>query len=206
MKTSKLVSSVVLSVFMLGGVSLANAASTNLVQNGSFEADIQASGTWKIYQNLTEWTGGESGIELRNNVVGSAQDGVNFVELDTKHNSSMSQVITTQANQRYELSFWYQNRPGTSVGTNGLSWAFGGVTGIASIVNDFGVWHQFVTTVLSSSDSTALSFAAIGTDDSLGSSIDNVSLKVATPIPGAVWLFASGIAGLVGLNKRKKTI
>jgi hypothetical protein len=68
-------------------------ASTELLTNGSFEADLQGNGSWNIYTNLTGWIGGAYGIELRNNVVGVAPDGVNFVELDTYANSSMSQSV-----------------------------------------------------------------------------------------------------------------
>ena len=45
-----------------------SANANNLVVNGSFEADSQAASTWSIYPNLTGWTGGAAGIELRHNV------------------------------------------------------------------------------------------------------------------------------------------
>ena len=47
---------------------------------------------------------------MRNNAVGLARDGVNFVELDTTANSSMFQTVATQAGQRYTLSFFYADR------------------------------------------------------------------------------------------------
>ena len=78
-------------------------AQAELVTNGSFEANVQANGTWDIYNNLDGWTG-LSNIELRNNVAGAAQDGVNFVELDTTSNMSMKQTITGSG--VYQLSFW----------------------------------------------------------------------------------------------------
>lgn len=57
-------------------------ATVDLVTNGSFEADSQASDTWNIYNSLTGWTGSPN-KELRNNVAGTAYEGGNFVELDT---------------------------------------------------------------------------------------------------------------------------
>lgn len=50
----------------------ATSANANLVVNGSFEADSQAADTWSIKPNLTGWTGGQNGIELRNAVQGTA--------------------------------------------------------------------------------------------------------------------------------------
>ncbi len=187
---------------LMGAAVTANAASTNLVQNGSFEANAQASGTWNIYSNLTGWTGGSNGIELRDNVAGTASHGTNFVELDTTGNSSMSQSINTVLGREYVLSFDFTNRPGTAVSTNGLSWKFGSTSGFAPTVTDF-VWHTFTTTVLGTGGAMALEFAAINGSNSFGSSIDNVSVT-ATPIPAAVWLFGTGIASLFGFGKRKK--
>ena len=98
----------------------ANAAVQNLVVNGGFEATNQANGTWNIYQNVSGWTGGGAGIEIRNNVAGTASEGRNFVELDTTQNSSMSQVISTTAGQNYILTFDFSPRPGVAANSNGI--------------------------------------------------------------------------------------
>jgi hypothetical protein len=188
---------------MGAAITTANAASLpNIVQNGSFEANPQGNGTWHIYPNLTGWTGGSRGIELRNNVAGSASNGHNFVELDTTGNSSMSQVINTVAGWTH-LSFDYTNRPGTAFSTNGISWTLGSSTGSAPLVSDYN-WHTFSTQVFGSGGPMTISFAATGPSDSYGSSVDNV--VATTPIPAAIWLFASGIASLLGFSKRKKTV
>lgn len=190
---------------IMGVATVANASPVNLVQNGSFEADSQALGTWSIRQNLTGWTGGKPGIELRNNVAGSALDGKNFVELDTTKNSAMWQDINTVAGQAYIFSFAYSNRPGTVLNTNGLSWSFGTANGSAPNVTDFGIWHTFTTTVYGTGSPMTLKFVATGTSDSYGTSLDKVSLK-AVPVPAAVWLFGSGMLGLLGLGKRKRNV
>ena len=64
------------SIVLLALALLPTLANANLVVNGSFEADAQAGGTWNIYDNLTGWTGGRLGVELRNNVAGAASEGV----------------------------------------------------------------------------------------------------------------------------------
>src|SRR5687767_9165415 len=103
-------------------------ASANLLVNGSFEANAQAANTWNIYPNLTGWTGDQYGIELRNNVAGAAYDGVNFVELDTLHNSQMNQSIGTSLGQFYKVSFAYSGRPGVSAASNGIEVFWNGVS------------------------------------------------------------------------------
>lgn len=49
--------------------------------------------------------------------------------------------------------------------------------------------------------SDALKVAAYGTNDSLGGSLDNVSLTP-TPIPAGIWLLASGL-GFLGFGRRQ---
>ena len=87
------------------------AQANNLVVNGSFEqisvGNSQAPGSWGIYNNITGWAGAPN-IEVRDNVAGAAQDGSNYVELDTTNNSGMFQVI--DGNGLYNLSFWFSPR------------------------------------------------------------------------------------------------
>lgn len=66
---TKYVASVLFAIPMIAS------AAVDLVTNGSFEIDSQASGTWNIYNSLTGWTGSPN-IELRNNVAGTAYEGV----------------------------------------------------------------------------------------------------------------------------------
>jgi hypothetical protein len=97
----------------------AHAAGGNIVVNGSFESQAQASGSWSVYSSLTGWsTISGSGIELRDNVAGSAFDGHNFVELDSYSNSAMAQTLTTASGSLYTLSFAYSGRPGVSAASN----------------------------------------------------------------------------------------
>jgi len=192
-----------LALILMATAVTAHAASTNMVVNGSFEATTQGNKSWNNYASLPGWTSGNLGIELRNNAVGTASDGSNFVELDTTGNSFMSQIINhTSSVGSYFLTFDYQNRSSTAFDTNGLSWQFGNVTGVAPSFKDY-AWHTFNAKVVGLSGSTELKFSAAGTSDSLGSSIDNVSVTKVVPIPGAVWMFGSGLVGLVAAQRRK---
>jgi hypothetical protein len=194
----------------------ATSAHANSVINGSFEADIQAAGTWNIYSNLTGWTGGPYGIELRNNVAGTAYDGVNFIELDTTHNSAATQGISTTLGQLYNLSFAYAPRVGVPASSNGIEvfWdnvSLGTYTGDGNVSS---AWTVF-TLLVAGTGLDSLKFAAVGTDDSYGGSLDFVSLNAAppaetsaTPLPAALPLFASGLGalGLVGWRRKRKAV
>src|SRR3954471_19566977 len=117
-------------------------ASGNLLIDGSFESAVLPTGTYQYYEgtSLYGWaasTGDGDAIEIRNNVVGTAQDGSYFAELDARHNNSMSQSFSTVVGQTYSLSFWYSNRaqddalnsvfPGgvVPVSTQGLAFSVG---------------------------------------------------------------------------------
>jgi hypothetical protein len=54
---------------------------------------------------------------------------------------------------------------------------------------------------VNSSAVTSIEFFVTGAQN-MDSIIDNVSAVV--PVPAAVWLFGSGLLGLVGIAKRKK--
>ncbi|HSW04466.1 PEP-CTERM sorting domain-containing protein [Aquabacterium sp.] len=182
---------------LLAAPMLASAA--NLVVNGSFEADAQTPGTWSITPNITGWAGGADGVEIRNAYDGLAYDGVNFVELDTFTNSSMSQVLPTTQDQAYSLSFAYSPRAGTPAGSNGIEVLWDGQllatldgTGAPSGQGHQWVLHSF-NVVGPDANSATLSFRAIGTSDQLGGSLDAVSVS-AVPEP------ASAVLGLTGLG------
>ncbi|KRQ94716.1 hypothetical protein CQ12_04080 [Bradyrhizobium jicamae] len=167
------------------------------IVNGSFEDNLQAAGTWAIYPNLIGWTGGPNGIELRNNVAGTAYDGVNFIELDTTANSIATQNIVTGIGQTYALSFAYSPRTGVADGSNGIAVYWGGtlLNTYTGTTNANSAWTVYTVNV-TGDGSDSLEFRAVGTSDSYGGSLDAVML---TAVPEAsTW--AMMILGFFGVG------
>ncbi len=204
-----------LATALLSAPLLALSSPINLLTNGSFEATAQASGSWSRLSTMPGWVVGANQVELRNNVAGTASQGSNYVELDVDNNSLISQTLGTVLGQWYELSFDFSNRAGVAVASNGLGWSFGGASGLAPVLGYNATadhqWNHFSILVKATGTSSTLSLWAIGTSDSLGSSLDNVALVTANgsalagsvPEPQSLALLLAGLGGLVFASRRR---
>jgi hypothetical protein len=197
---------------------VSGSATAASIVNGSFEANSVSNGTWNIFYNGTVpgWSSGptpDNGIEIRNNVAGQAYDGVNFVELDTTRNSVAYQGISTTAGEIYDLSFAYSTRPGVTTpafpaDTNNLSvfWngtslgTFGGINPSSTTNN----WIIYSVQVVGTGGLDQLRFAATGTSDSYGGSLDAVTLTTAVPEPEVYAMMGLGLGLLGWVGRRRK--
>lgn len=196
---------------LLAAPLFAMATPVNLVTNGSFEATTVKSGTWTIVDAATGWTVGPQGLEIRNNVAGSAFAGVNFAELDTTSNSWISQSLATVAGYTYTLSFSYANRPDNQgANSNGLNWSIGDLSGTVG-QNTTTSWATFTTTFIGTGSPMTLRFGAIGRSDGYGTSLDNISVTTlnaggnanGVPEPQSIALILAAL-GAMGIAVRRR--
>ncbi|MFH1660409.1 MAG: PEP-CTERM sorting domain-containing protein [Pseudomonadota bacterium] len=181
-------------------------AQANLVVNGSFEDYTTVTpGHWSIFNSGYGWTTGANGVEIRNAVAGTAADGVRFAELDTTGNGWISQTIQTNAFQSLELAFSYAPRAGVAAKSNGIQ-IFWNDQSLGSITANGGSgpsWLDLVYDVQAdASGFGVLKFAAIGTSDSLGGSLDNISVT-AIPEPGSAAMLLAGL-GILAVTARRR--
>ncbi len=208
----------IIALAALTAISATASAAGNLFVNGSFESITQANGTWNVYQGaaLPGWTVTKAdgshtnyGLEVRNNIAGTAQDGHNFVELDGYENDKITQSFHTVAGQDYEISFWFADRAGVASSSEGWQATVkGGNTllsgaGFTGALGDNGaMWHQETIDFTAIGSTTTFSIWAKGTSDGYGTSFDNFQ-AAAIPEPGTMGLFAAGLA-VLGLSARRR--
>jgi len=182
-------------------------ATPSLLTNGSFEAPDIAPGTWGIFGAVPGWSSSQFGIEVRDNNAGTAYDGTQFVELDTTTNSWMSQSVSTVGGMHYVLSFAYSPRPGVAMTSNKIDvWWNGAKVGSA---NGSGVgqadhtWMMYEFDLYGIFGMSELKFVAAGNADSLGGSLDAVTLVV--PEPGVAGMMLAGL-GLLAFAARRRQV
>jgi hypothetical protein len=189
------------------------AVTPNLVVNGSFESTHVNSGSYVYAPAIEGWSQlAASGdrFELRNHKVGDAQDGSNFIELDSTGNTTIGQSFATlAAGASYALSFWYAPRAGVAASSNGIEVLWNGQQLGSTITADGGSasgWTQYSFNVTALTGANTLSFRSVGANDSLGGALDNVSLTAAAPVPepSSYALLLAGL-GAVGMIARRRS-
>lgn len=196
---------------IIAGLALTNSAQANLILNESFEQPQIANHSWQVFNSIVGWTTSfGAGIEIQNNMTGSAYDGNQFVELDSHYNSAMYQQVNTQAGLKYTLSYAYSPRPGQPVTTTPINLLINGSTvqteASSGIGNNNTVWTIYKYTFIGSG-SDRIEFSADGTSDSLGGYIDLVQMTAvpepSTIIAGALLLLPFGAGAVRSIRKNR---
>jgi hypothetical protein len=203
----------IIALAALVAVSATASAATNLFTNGSFEDNVLASGTWNTFQSVDGWlvttaSGAKSphGLEIRNNVAGTAQDGNNFIELDGYENDRITTAFATTIGQEYQITFWYADRDGVAADSEGFTARV--ISGSLSPAYTKGAvgapgWVEETIDFTAGSDLSIFTIKADGKSDSLGTSFDNFQ-AIAVPEPATLGMFAAGLA-MLGLSARRRS-
>ncbi len=201
-----------------GALAFAGAAqASNIVANGSFEADGNAGQT----DDVASWhVGGDGMVTIKND---NPYDATYYVSLgggETPHNN-IWQTLDTVAGQAYQISFAYLPFSATASNilsviwgdwavpdtspnppTGATSFALNGNSGTPGTNPDATGWMIYTFTAIASSDKTVLSFYDGATGKNMATGLDAVSVS-AVPLPGAALLFGSALLGAGALRKRK---
>jgi len=178
-------------------------ATAATIINGSFETG-----------DFTGWISTGTGNNVTPNE--GSTDGIyaaSFNGGEVVGNGTLSQSFTTVIGNTYLLDFDYGvfNAPNIAIPqTQNLRVELiGGSTLLSQILTDTGsnpnVFTTYAFGFTADSISTTLSFTDLTTLSQSASTdfvIDNVSVSP-VPVPAAVWLFGSGLLGLIGAARRK---
>ena len=162
---------------------------TNLILNGGFETPDVPTGGYAVYPNAsqTSWTvESGAGLEIQDHAAGDPHGGNQLAELDSNNSSSISQTVTTVAGANYTLSFWYSPRPGRPSGDNTIGAKVKVVSsgtllvdqtiGAAAVGGSNTNWQLFTYSFTAADTSTKVIFSDLGTSNSYGGYLDDVSL------------------------------
>jgi hypothetical protein len=204
----------IIALAALAAISATASAAGNLFVDGSFESIIQAPGTWNTYTSVPGWVvtkangaATSTGLEIRDNIAGTAQNGHNFIELDGYENDKINQSFSTTIGHDYEISFWFADRAGVAASSEGflasvVSGSNTSAAGFGAAGDNGAAWHLITMDFTAASTTTVFSIKATGTSDGYGTSFDNFQ-AAAVPEPASLGLFAAGVA-VLGLTARRR--
>lgn len=196
--------------FLITFLFFMNVAGASIIQNGSFEDGTYPGGQFETLSygatNLSYWTVGGDSIDWIYSYW-SPSDGSYSLDLSGQGSGSISQTFETVEGQQYKVLFDMAGNPDNTDKLKDLRVTAAGTSteytfnATGKTKTDMG-WVQNLFLFTADSTSTTLTFLSLE-DNAYGPALDNVRLS-AIPIPGAVWLFGSGLIGLVGIRRKMK--
>lgn len=182
----------------------------NLILNGSFEVpEVTDPAKWEIFPSgtpglvwMVEWNGGSASyngrtrpdpalVEYHENIMGPAQDGDQYAELDSDWfgpNDPLNgepalikiyQNIPTTIGAKYRLHYYYAPRPNTAVGENILDVEIDDANVAHHDLGGGGgniAWQEYTYEFFAANASTKVEFIGGGINNSLGVFLDQVTV------------------------------
>jgi len=155
-------------------VASAPAGAAELAVSGGFESPDIPTNSFSVFSSIPGWTPVNAcGIEVQDRVAGTPLQGGQFVELNSKCKSGVSQTLTLQPSRTYRVSFAFSPRPGTPADYNRMTVAWNGllkatVGPVAGGADTAWTRHTFTATAASTAaskfSSNTLSFYSQATD------------------------------------------
>jgi choice-of-anchor C domain-containing protein len=183
----------------------------NLLTNGSFETGtpsppINTFVGFPPYQ-IDEWTVTSGAVEWIGSGYWDASDGDHSIDMSGGSPASIATAFDTIIGETYTVRFDLAGNTdgGPTIKVVDVS--------VADIVNTFTFditgqsrsnmgWTPTSFNFIANATTTELEFTGKSTG-AYGAAIDNVSVNL-VPIPPAIWLFGSGMLGLIGIARHGK--
>jgi hypothetical protein len=201
-------------------------ANANLITNGDFESGNLTggvSGGFGPFLTFTSgstaidgWVVGEGGVNLWTDYKGTGNHVIDIIGDIVDGGGSLTQSFSTVAGQQYSISFDLSgaNDPNLTSTNNPVKQmdvtAYGSDSVTVLTTNELtqntsGWDGNFIPVTMSFvADGSQSTIKFVGLNSGWnGFYIDNVNVS-AVPLPAAIWLFGSGLIGLIGISGRKK--
>ncbi len=147
-----------------------------LIVNGDFANHTLGDKGWGLFDTVEGWTATDGKIEIQQRNYGTGNVlGNEVVELDSNANSTIAQQLKLTESGTYSFSIDYAMR-GNNPDTNGVLVYIGDELAAELFPTEKG-FQTFEATLELDAGDTALIIKGAGTSDSIGTVIDNVSLK-----------------------------
>ncbi len=156
----------------------------NLLKNGGFETPALSANSWDVFytgETGLEWSTGDNGVEIQNNVAGSPYAGAQHAELDPHTVTEIWQEVATIPGETYRFETKYSPRPGRTLEDVRFEFLLNGSTLGADVArsgegNTDTDWTHEERFFVATEASTTVGFVETGLDTSYGAYLDEVGL------------------------------